>query len=270
MLARRPRAVPIRARFAAGIGLCAVLLLLPGGGMAQGGPRPPCGGEPSPAYAEPAGSAVVRVWDAGELDAGWTPPACTGWRPLPFRTLVAAAARFRHQGAAEELLERLGAISALRTIRYWSATDKRWLGLITDASALEGPDASRRRPDFGAAEMRVGADLYFAQHDNRATGEVVYRLRFREIAPDRLVAETENVGAVRYLFVPLAGPGDLQAVYFLDRLAPDVWGYYGLARTGAGASPLLEGHEASYVNRAVALFRHLAGLPTDQGPPAAP
>jgi hypothetical protein len=99
---------------------------------------------------------------------------------------------------------------------------------------------------------------------------VVYRLRVRETAPDRLVVETENVSSVRYLLLPLAGPGDLQALYFLERRSANEWGYYSLARTGAGTSSLTEGHEASYVNRAVALFRHLAGLPTDQGPPAAP
>ncbi len=259
---------PVSARLTAYIGVCAVLLLFPGEGIAQSGPRPPCGDTPSPAYAEPGSLPVVRVWSAGELGANWTPPACTGWRPRPFRTLVATAGRFRHRGGANDLLERFGAISTLTTIRYWSVTDQRWLRLITDASALEGPDAARRRPDFGVADMRVGAELYFAQDDNRSTGDVVYRMRVREITPDRIVVETENVSSVRYLLVPLAGPGDLQALYFLERLAPEMWGYYSLARTGGGASSLLEGHETSYVNRTVALFRHLAGLPTDLGPPA--
>ena len=261
--------MPISARLAARVCLCVALLFFPGEGIARSGPQPPCGAEPSPAYAEPGSLPVVHVWSARELGADWTPPACAGWRPFPFRALVATTGRFRHRGTAKDLLERLGAISALTTIRYWSATDQSWLRLITDASALEGPDAAKRRPDFGAAEMRVGAELYFAQRDNRSTGEVVYRLRLREVAPDRFVAETENVSPVRYLFVPLAGPGDLQALYFLERLTPGEWGYYGLARTGAGASSLLEGHEASYVNRAVALFRYLAGVPTAQEPPAA-
>ena len=109
---------------------------------------------------------------------------------------------------------------------------------------MEGPDAAKRRPDFGLAEMRVGADLYYAQHDNRSTGEVVYRLRIREVAPDRLVVATENVSPVRYLFVPLAGAGDLEAGYFLERLTPGTWGYYGLVRVGAGASSLLGGHRS--------------------------
>ena len=83
---------PVSARLAVRVWLCAALLLSPGEGTAQGGPRPPCGAEPSPAYAEPVGSPVVRVWSEGELGADWTPPACTGWRPLRFRALVAAAA----------------------------------------------------------------------------------------------------------------------------------------------------------------------------------
>jgi hypothetical protein len=262
--------MPIHARLASHVGLCAVLLLSPIRSVAQSGPRPPCDAAPSPAYADPGGLPAVRVWSAGELGADWIPPACTGWHPLPFRVLVATAGRFRYRGKVEDLLERFGAISTLTTIRYWSITDQRWLRLITDASALEGSDPAKRRPDFSAPEMSTGTELYFAQHDNRSTGDVVYRLRIREIAPDRLVVETENVSTVRYLLVPLAGPGDLQALYFLEYLASGEWGYYSLARTGTGASALLTGHEASYVNRAVALFRHLAGLPTDQEPPAAP
>ena len=70
--------------------------------------------------------------------------------------------------------------------------------------------------------------------------------------------------------IPLAGPGDLQWLYFLERRSPDESACSSLARTGAGANSLTQGHEASYVNRAAALFRHFAGLPTDQGPPAAP
>ena len=95
-------------------------------------------------------------------------------------------------------------------------------------------------------------------------------MRVREIDPDGLVVEMVNVSAMRYLVIPLAGPGDLQSLYFLERRSPNEWAYYSLARTSAGASSLTQGHEASYVNRAAALFRHFADLPTDQEPPAAP
>ena len=146
----------------------------------------------------------------------------------------------------------------------------------TQPHAKRKVNANGAQPGLAAAGFprrraaRGGADLYFAQDDNRSSGDVVYRLRVRKIAPDRLVVEMENVGAVRFLLIPLAGPGDLQSLYFFERRSPDAWGCYSLMRTGAGVNPLTEGHAASYVNRAVALFRHLAGLPADQEPPAAP
>ena len=43
-----------------------------------------------------------------------------------------------------------------------------------------------------------------------------------------------------------------------------------LSRSGEGASMLTAGYEKSYVNRAAALYRALAGIKTDQEPPAAP
>jgi hypothetical protein len=61
----------------------------------------------------------------------------------------------------------------------------------------------------------------------------------------------------------------MQSVYFLDRESPDVWRYYSIARTGKNSSRLTVGHDASSINRAVAYFRRLAGIPTDQEPPAA-
>jgi hypothetical protein len=268
--ARRPRGRPFFARLAAYVGLYAALALPGGGSLAQGGPQPPCGSAPSPAYGEPGGTPVVRVWAGDGPGAGWTPPACTGWRPLPFRALVAAAGRFRHRDPVEELLARLGAVSTLTTVRYWSVADRRWRQLVTRPPPWTDPTPPRGGRTSASPRCGAGPTSTFAQDDNRSTGEVVYRMRVREVGPDRLVVETENVGAVRYLVVPLAGPGDLQALHFLERLAPGEWGYYGLARTGAGASPLTGGREASYVNRAVALFRHLADLPTDRGPPAAP
>ena len=84
-----------------------------------------------------------------------------------------------------------------------------------------------------------------------------------------MVFETENVTTMRYLFVPVFRPGEVQSVYFLDRESEDVWRFYSLTRTAPGASTLAIGHDASSINRAVALYRHLAGIPTDQDPPAA-
>ena len=74
---------------------------------------------------------------------------------------------------------------------------------------------------------------------------------------------------MKYLIVPLFHPGEMQSIYYLDRESEDVWRYYGMARTGKNASSLTIGHEASWINRSVAFYRHVAGIPTDQEPPAA-
>lgn len=247
------------------------LLLVPLGG-AQGvdAPRPPCGTPPLPAYPELGNAPAVRIWTGEELGAGWIPPTCIGWDQFPFRMLVATAGRLPYAGDADGLLARFGAISSLSTVKYWSTSDQGWEDLITHAAALDGLDARRPRPDFRVAEMVGGADLFFALDDNRSTGDVIYRLRVREIGPDRLVVEAENASPVRYLMFPLAGPGDLRFLYFIERWSTTEWGYYSLMGIGTGASRLTIGYQASYVNRAVALFRHLAGLPTDREPPAAP
>jgi hypothetical protein len=69
--------------------------------------------------------------------------------------------------------------------------------------------------------------------------------------------------------ITLFPPGEAQSVYLLERESPDIWRYYSLARTGKKASSLTEGHDASLINRAVAYYRYLAGIPTDREPPAA-
>ena len=94
-------------------------------------------------------------------------------------------------------------------------------------------------------------------------------MRIVSASPDRIVFDTENSSAMKYFFVTLFPPGELQAIYFLERESEDTWRYYSIARAGRKASSFTTGHEASLVNRAVAYYRSLAGIPTDKEPPAA-
>jgi len=61
----------------------------------------------------------------------------------------------------------------------------------------------------------------------------------------------------------------MQSIYFLDRESGSVWRYYGILRAGVGTNRLLAGNAASAINRAVAFYRYVVGIPTDQEPPAA-
>jgi hypothetical protein len=231
-------------------------------------PQPPCGGATFPAYPNAGDAPVVKTWDRSDLGRNWTPPACTGWTAPGFSTLVVVAARFRSADGFPGLLRHFGAISELTGMRYWSTTRKRWQTLIVDAYALSAETGNRRRKDFSMDEMAEGRSLYFQQADN-VSGRAVYRMLVLTASPDRLVVETENVTTMRYLLLPVFPPGEMQSIYFLEREPDDVWRYYSISRTGRNASWLTAGHEASSINRAVAFYRYLAGIPTDQEPPAA-
>jgi hypothetical protein len=166
------------------------------------------------------------------------------------------------------LLRHIGAASELAGMRYWSTTHKQWQTLIVDAHALTDSQAGHRRQDFTPDEMKAGNVLYLEQEDN-LSGAAVYRMYIREASADRIVFEVENFSTMRYFFLTLFRPGEMQSIYFLDREPESVWRYYSMARTGLNASRLSTGHPSSSINRAVAFYRAMVGIPTDQEPPAA-
>jgi hypothetical protein len=246
------------------------MLLCQAYAFAQAGPLPPCGEEPVPFYPVLDDPPIVKSWSESDFGRDWKPPACTGWAQAGFSTLVTTAARFRYTAGAEGLLRRIGAISELAGMRYWSTTHKQWQTLIVKAHAVAASQPTQRREDFTPDEMKEGKVLYLEQADN-LSGAAIYRMHMAEVSADRLVFDIENVSSMRYLFLTLFAPGEMQSIYFLDRESDDVWRYYGIARMGRNASRLATGpgHASSSINRAVAFYRSLAGIPTDQEPPAA-
>jgi hypothetical protein len=246
----------------------AAMLLSQAYGYGQTGPQPPCGIDPVPTYPGLDSPPNMKFWSESDFGRDWRPPACTGWTAEGFATLVITAARFRYASGTEGLLRRIGAISERAGMRYWSTTHQRWQTLIVSADALTAPQAGDRRRDFSPDEMRAGKVLYLEQVDN-LSGAAVYRMHSDEVSANRFVFDVENVSTMRYFLVTLFHPGEMQSIYFLDRESDDVWRYYSIARTGVNASRLSTGHAASSINRAVAFYRSLAGIPTDQEPPAA-
>jgi hypothetical protein len=272
LLARRAyRVRPLTAgilRIAIGAIACASLMLASGAQAV--GPQLPCAITSAPAYPSPGSAPTIVIWPGKALEQdSWHPPNCTGW-PADSRSklVVTLTGSFRFDGPMSALLARVGTISALRSIQYWSTTEKRWGPLSNDASALTGPDSKSRRPDFSASELVKGADLYYWEDDAR-TGQAIYRLRVSESASERFVISSDNVTPIRRFWFTLFKPGALQSVLTIEHIAPGVFGVFVLSRSGEGASALTAGHESSYVNRANALYRQLAGIKTDQEPPAA-
>jgi hypothetical protein len=248
--------------------LLTTMLFCQAQGHAQSGLRPPCGMEPDPPYPELNSPPIVKFWNESDVSRDWRPPACTGWAGAGYSTLVTTNARFRYAAGAESLLRRIGAISELAGMRYWSTTRKQWRTLIVSAHALTDPQLGHRRQDFLPDELRDGRVLYFEQVDN-LSGTAIYQMHIAVISADRLVLEVEIVSILSRFYVTLFRPSEVQSIYFLDRESNDVWRYYSLVRTGRNASWLAAGHPSSSINRAVAFYRSLAGIPTDQEPPAA-
>jgi hypothetical protein len=234
-------------------------------------PRPPCATEPVPDYPPVGVVPAVKLWTGSDLGPGWTPPACTLWPNGAASVVVGLAGHFDAAGGADALLARIGAISSLIDVRYWSVTDKRWDNLFTRAVALYGPDPKKTRRDFSAAELSAGGSFYFVTTGKRSGKDIVVRLQVIAIDSARLVLETENVTPLRSGFFTFAAPGNLQSWYFLDRDIGSAWRFYGLTRVLYASSFLgIVIPKNSYINRAVAMYRHFLELPTDRDPPAAP
>ena len=226
-------------------------------------PQPPCGNAPVPSYPAISAPPTVRVWE----QSNWKPPACIGWPPSDSATLVVTAARFREPGDADALRSRIGAVSKMTGLLYWSTTAQKWQPFIREAYALTAVSGARR-DDFVAAEISAGRILYVLQHDN-LLGKVAYEIRIAAASPEHIAFSTANAETIRYLGLPLFQPAEIQSICFLDRESKGVWRYYSVLRMPKQSAILTLGHSASLINRAAALFRYLAAIPADQEPPAA-
>jgi hypothetical protein len=212
---------------------------------------------------------AMQIWHKGEAPPAWRGPGCAAWASGDYSAVVTLSGDFAFDGSADDLLLRFGRISSLVGIRYWSVGDNDWRTLITNAAALTGAKSMQHRADFSIDEMRHDNTFYYSQSDSRSSTAVTYRMRVLAADPDRVVIEMENVSSVKLLFVPIYGAGDLKSVISISRVGNGVWRYDGLSAIREGSISFGGNHDPSYVNRAVALYRHIAGIPTDRDPPLA-
>ena len=246
-----------------------------------------------PGVAAVAQAYVVQPAGAGCLGAGFdshypplnSPPVAQAMRANDDSAAPVGAACFDKTGSAaiwvtvasvvraadspRTLIARFGAISELLTVQYWSTTDHKWRPLVSSASAIVGARSAQPRADYSPDELATGDDRYYLITDTRSERATAYRLRLREAQMGRFVVETSNIDAIKQWGITLYAANGLDTLYFLEERSPGVWAYYSITRV-LPASFLAEGHEKSYINRAVALYRHYMRLPTDTEPPAAP
>lgn len=226
---------------------------------------PPCSGSTAPPYADVNHQPNIATLSAISDDA-WEALKCTGLQKTDNQIVIGVAGTFMDSATPDAILERFGKLSRLAGVKYWSVTDAEWETLITKAVPLEGPDESRARADFTIADLKSGRPIYFSQLDNRSSEAVIYRVQVRASNPENFVVEMENATPVKALgFVTIFRPGEIKHQFFVRRKANDSWSFYELL---SASGRFANRSEASFVNRAVALYRHFAGIQTDSDPPA--
>ena len=227
---------------------------------------PPCEGDMTqPPYAPVGAPPNVTIWEGKRRP---TLSSCLDWPSAQTQKLVAVAGTFQAADGSETLISRFGDVSSLKLVRYWSTTEQAWRPLLLAATAVTSKTGGQPRGNFTSTELESGQDVYLSQRDGRVASDVIYRMRLRVHEPDRLVIETENVTPVRWFTLTLFKPGDLRSTYFLEHRSAGTWSYYALTTTASG-NWFAAGHDKSYINRVVAMYRYLAGIPTDLEPPPA-
>lgn len=227
-------------------------------------PVPPCAGQPTPDF--PAlGEADVRVWFHDDI-AGWLPHACAAMGRIDANAVIAAAARFTNTMDTDAIAARVARVSNYRLMRYYSKHRDRWRPMVKDAFAITehrsafADPGKYRRDDFDGADLAAGRVLRYWVKDNSLLGGVVYRLTVRERTADRLVFDIENETAMNIVMIDLVPAGEFRQLHVFERepngVSGDTWRYYALAM---GRVKWFRPSVASFANRALAYFRHMAG-----------
>lgn len=244
--------------------LFAATLLLAGDPLAAIQVPVPCG-DSKPAYPTADQPPDIRVIYYNDLGPQWAPLPCAGWKPANVAFLIVTVATFRSSDSVEDFARRIGTISAFHDILYWSHTRQAWRPIMPEAFALASPDPLSKRANFTAAEMLDHTPRYFWQS---ASGKFAYRLQVMRHDDRHMVVEMENVTGFEALFLPVFRAGDARMQCYLEKDG-DVWRYWSMIGVSGPFSSLLRtaSSETSFINRAGAIYRYFAGIPTDQEPP---
>lgn len=221
-----------------------------------------CGQAPAPAYPASDRAPLVHCWLAEGRQDG-PAPDCTGLRGREPELLVRVIGSYAAAGDLAGQLLRLGAVSALKGMGYWSFSDRKRMQLINEAYAVDSPVQLRPRPDFSLVELQRGDELYFVQRDNRSSALVPYGLRLLSTGPDTALLRVENVGVIKMMGLTLMAPRDVQWALTLERLPAGRFGYRSLLAVQRLRIGAADKHRQSNLARAVAMFDLMAQQVTE-------
>lgn len=242
-------------------GLCAAAAPLPLRAWGAD-PVPQCGKAPPPAYPPVDRPPLLQCWVDGLRQDG-PPPDCSPLRQQDHVLLVRLTASYVAAGGLDEQLGRIGAVSMLKGMPYWSFTDRQRQTLIRDAFAVEAPDSVKPRPDFSQAELRRSQDVFFVHSDNRSSALVPFVMRLTQQGADSFSLRVENVGDVRFMGLTVVAAREMQWGVSIEHLGGNRYGYrslLGLRKLRMGSA---DKHRLSNLARVVAMFDLLSGRVTE-------
>lgn len=234
---------------------------------AQDTPYLPCDGEPDPPHAAVGAAPNIRV--ITQEGYVWDAPRCSGWGKGKYALLIAVAARFEHTGGVDAIVRKFSKISALRNVRYWSTSAQAWRDLFGTAYALGQTQKEAKRADFEPKDLVPGPVRHFWAEERGPVGGAIFRLRVLERTPERLVVDIRNQRAVQPLAHPKISAGGYRHLFIFEQEANGVWRYFGMTGLRGSGGAVITWIRGSYLNRAIALFRYVSGVPMEKEPPAA-
>ena len=166
------------------------------------------------------------------------------------------------------IIERLARVSDLEQLRYWSTSRQTWRRLYDVAHAVRSADDLTRIPDPEPADLVEGASFHSLQDDNDPVSAVVVTMTIRQRREDSLLATFRNATSGRFLGLRVLPAGSAESMLHLHRTDRGTLLLRLVSRTTADLPVWMLPSTNSHANRAVAFYRYLAGIPTDQEPPA--
>jgi hypothetical protein len=99
---------------------------------------------------------------------------------------------------------------------------------------------------------------------------MIYEMVVQTGGSDGVSLVARNLERGRLMGFTVAEPGALASLLTVQRHEGDLFRYYALVAVALSPMASAMVPDASHINRAVATFRYVAGIPTDAEPPAAP
>lgn len=225
-------------------------------------PVPQCGKGAPPPFPPADKPPLVQCWVDGGTQDG-PQPDCSPLRLQDHVLLVRLTASYVAPGGIDDQLARVGAVSTLKGMPYWSFTDRQRQPLIREAYAIDAPATARPRPDFTVAELRRGQDLFFVHSDNRSSALVPFVMRVTQQAPDSFALRVENIGDVKFMGFTVLAPREIQWGVSVEHLGGNRFGYRALLGVRKLRMGSADKHRQSNLARVVAMFDLLSGRVTE-------